>query len=192
MRKWILLLLLLLLPALPVRAQSGALTVDLSPYRDVPIHLYAVAEQDEQGNFTFTQPFAGCGVELSDPSAQTMTYAAGTLAVWALEKEIPPTMIRTTDAQGRAIFESLRQGVYLVTAEPFRRGMQVITPNPFLVYLPTLDGEKTAHWFLTAQMKCTVQTDDETSPNTGTAPLAGMALLLSGAALFLLRNREKT
>ncbi len=192
MRKWIFLLCLLLAAALPVVAGSGVLTVDLAPYDGAQIRLYAVAETEADDDFALTPAFMGCGVDLTDHSAQAMTYAAGRLVAWVQEKGITPTKTCVTDAQGQGAFEGLGRGVYLVAAEPFRAGAQVITPNPFLVYLPTLDSEGAAHWFLTAQMKYTQQTDDETSPDTGAASLTGVALLLSAAALFLLRNREKT
>lgn len=192
MRKWILLLILVLAAALPVMADSGTLRVDFSPYGDVPILLYTVAQPDAQGNLVLTAPFAGCGADLSDRSAQGQTRAAQLVAAWAREKEVTPTNVCATDPQGNAAFENLGPGLYLVSAEPFREGLRVVTANPFLVYLPLVDENGQAHWCLQAQMKFTEKPDDPSSPDTGQAPLASAGLILSAGVLFTLRKREKS
>ncbi|MBQ8579622.1 MAG: LPXTG cell wall anchor domain-containing protein [Oscillospiraceae bacterium] len=192
MRKWILLLCLLLAASLPAVADSGALRVDFSPYCDVPILLYAVARQNAQGNLVFAEPFTGCDADISDRTAQGQTQAARSLAAWAEEKALTPDCLCDTDEAGNAAFEDLSPGLYLVSAQPFRIGTQVVTANPFLVHLPSVDAAGQVHWTLTAQMKFTVQPDDPDSPDTGPSTMAVAGLILAAGALFTMRKREKT
>lgn len=194
MRKWMMILSLIFLLTVSSRAQSGDLTVDLYPYPDVPIRLYLVAQQEEDGAFVTEAPFEGCPVDWKDTSAQGCAEAARLLSLRAQEKNVTPAACHLTDEAGQVWFEDLPGGVYLVQADPFRRGTQVITPNPFLVFLSERDLQETNHWFLAARMKYTAREDTPQQPDTGgTFPWMAALLLATPFLLtFGKRMREKT
>jgi hypothetical protein len=118
-------LLLLLLAALPVTAlaqefnpnQRGAISLSLvSPGEEIPLEgaqlaLYYVAAvkagTDGSLLYSYTEPFADCGISLED------TRLAEKLDAFVSQYDLPSQTVRT-DGEGSALWENLELGLYLV------------------------------------------------------------------------------
>lgn len=151
-KKAVILLTLLLLFALPVSAATGVISIHAPAGSELT--LYRIGQQNDQ-QVELTEVFAPSRVTLSqlhDPEAALL------LAAFA-QKNAVPVGIRCCDEQETALFDNLRQGVYLVVQTKTAEGFEPIAP--FLFSIP--EGDRYA---VDASPK--VQTQDSTVPETAT------------------------
>ena len=125
--------------------------------------LYHVGGVLESGGFKLSGDFARYGVSLEGLDSSGWRAAAQTLAAYARRDGIAPDSRAETGRDGRALFDSLTPGLYLVTGERTVSGGRVYTPEPFLVSLPGAgeDGE----WDYSVAARC--KFDDEPKPPDG-------------------------
>ena len=108
------------------------------------VDLYRVADVSKTGDLTLAGPFAAYGGEVAlDGSDWPGT--AQVLAAYASRDGISPTCSGTFDTSGRASFDSLHTGLYLVAIERFKAGSDYCTTAPYMLHLPILD-EQTEQW----------------------------------------------
>jgi hypothetical protein len=130
-----------------------ALTLDCQ-YDNEPIEgenfrIYLVADIDEENNLTYTSDFADSGISIdADESAEELLETAVTLETYILEQEyfdneIEPVDEDITDSNGIINFESLNEGMYLITGEELAADNVTYVPVASLVPLPYIhdDGE---------------------------------------------------
>lgn len=125
--------------------------------------LLRVGDALESGGFKLSGDFARYGVTLEGLDSSGWRAAAQTLAAYARRDGIAPDSRAETGRDGRALFDSLTPGLYLVTGERTVSGGRVYTPEPFLVSLPGAgeDGE----WDYSVAARC--KFDDEPKPPDG-------------------------
>lgn len=120
---------------------------------NVAVRLYRTADISETAHFTLAGDFAEYPVQIDGLDADGWTAAASTLAAYAAADNIQPTASGTTDADGKAVFDGLRTGLYLVIADDLRIEKTVYTSAPFLVSLPNLDENDNWIYDVTALSK---------------------------------------
>lgn len=120
-------------------AQESSLTV---VYADsgtaltgVEFALYRVADVSPGGQYTLTGGFAGCPIDLNDPSSGAALAGAG----YALLNGIPPLARGTTDNTGRVTFTGLTPGLFLVVGSAHVQNGTILTVAPFFAALPALN-----------------------------------------------------
>lgn len=125
--------------------RTGSLSIryahDGAPVSGARFDLWRVADVDADGAFTLSGDFAGCPVQLTGLSGGSWRALAETLAAYAARGAFAPLLSGETDADGTLRFAPLRTGLYLVTGQPFSDGQYVYTAEPFLVSLPSPDGD---------------------------------------------------
>lgn len=202
MRKILWLFLMICALALPVTAhavpdltQQGSISITMRyDGKVIPggeLTLYRVGDIEEaDGNYSFvlTGHFAPSKVSLENiQSPET----AQKLAAFAKKKEIT-AQTEKIDTKGKAAFESLQPGLYLLVQKKAAQGY--VCANPFLVSLPMLEGD-TYSYHVDASPKIRPVPDASTEnleqPKTGQSGWPIWTFLISGAALATLLLRKK-
>ena len=84
---------------------------------DVTYAIWRVAEVDEDVRFRYVSPFKNKGFHSANDH-DDWEDTAETLAGYVEQKEIAPLATDDTNSRGRANFEKLKTGLYLVIGEP--------------------------------------------------------------------------
>ena len=145
--RMLLLCCLLLLGAVPVKADNtGKVSLKLSK-GDVAMTLYQVAEAEENGLY-YTEAFSKCDVKLETLSQAEAQMAADALAGYVKEQKLKGTT-QKTDKEGTLSFTGLADGVYLL----IQTGSQeMLTVQNMLFSIPQkTDGEKNYNVVLEAK-----------------------------------------
>ncbi len=163
--------------------------------------LYRVGEVvEDDGNYSFqpTGDFIGCGASFADLTA------AGDIALglqdFVRKGDLPALAVREIGSDGRAVFDGLAVGLYLIVQPQAAPGYGKLAP--FLIALPYLENGE-YRYDLSANPKTDLEpvpTDPPPStepgiPQTGqlwwpVAPLACAGLLLFAAGMALNRRRD--
>ncbi len=160
-------ILILLTAALPAfAAESGSVTVmfyhDGKPVADASFQIYKAAEWTGSG-YSLLEPFSKYSVRLADESSSEEWKAiASTLASYAARDGIQPLASGVTDADGKALFEGLSDGLYLVTGAAAELDDLTLLPRPMLVTVPYTSSNGVKEYDVTTEPKYEVQkeTDD--------------------------------
>ena len=218
----ILVLALLGATALPVSAHEvpdltrlGSVTVTMA-YQGQPvpggtltiIRVAEVKTADGDYFFEYTAGFAGCTIPVTELESAALPAE---LAKLAREKGLTGTTV-TVDAQGKAKFEGLELGLYLVVQNEAAGGFKKI--NPFLVSVPRNEDGSYIYDVDTApknlpgpETEPTEPTTEPTEPTEPTPPglpqtgqtnwpipvlaVAGLVLLMAGLCLCLGEKRKR-
>lgn len=119
----------------------------------VEFRVYLVADVSADAQFTLTGDFAKYPVEVNGLDSSGWRQLAQTLDAYTARDHLNPLQTAETGADGRAVFTGLKTGLYLVTGDCFRQGDYTYTPEPFLVCLPSPDGES-GDWSYDAVVTC--------------------------------------
>lgn len=124
----------------------GSVTVTFKNDEKVPIEgadfsIYQIAEHIAGQGYVITPDFSKYSISLDDLDAENMTDLAMTLSAYVARDGLSPLAGGTTDAKGVVIFENIPYGLYLVTGSRIKVGNTIYTPQPFLLSIPTEDGE---------------------------------------------------
>lgn len=122
----------------------------------VPFRIYRVADVEASAggvDFTLTGDFARYPVSVNGLDSSGWRALAQTLDSYAVRDGLGPLRTVKTDSGGRAVFEDLTAGLYLVTGERHIDGNSVFTPQPLLVCLPALDEEESG-WIYDQEVSC--------------------------------------
>lgn len=111
---------------------------------DVTYAIWRVAEVDENVSFSYVSPFKNKGFHSANDH-DDWEDTAETLAGYVEQKEIAPLATDDTNSRGRANFEKLKTGLYLVIGEPYTYNGKTYEQDPFLIALPTR-SDNTQPW----------------------------------------------
>lgn len=110
---------------------------------------YRIAEVDEYARYKVLEGFAGYEITgfldedgyLVDEEEGYWKTVATTLSGYMTKDKVEATAAAETDENGKAHFEGLEAGIYLVMGASHRQGNYRYTAEPFLIALPGLDHE---------------------------------------------------
>ena len=111
--------------------------VDQVPVTGVSFQIYRVAGPD----YVMLDEFADYRVAVDWYDEASVSSAAGLLAEYVQRDQVAADAVSVTDADGRAAFVGLPEGIYLLTGDLCVTGSITRTPVPVLFSLP-LDGEE--------------------------------------------------
>ena len=121
-------------------------------FADVEFQVYRVAEVSAGAKFTLTGDFADYPVKVNGLDSSGWRALAQTLDGYAARDGLNPLRTVETGKDGRAVFDHLDTGLYLVTGDRYRQGRYTYTPEPFLIALPALDEADA--WVYDAVVSC--------------------------------------
>ena len=116
-------------------------------------HLYRVADVSESGEFTLAGDFVDYPISLENLDNAGWRALAQTLAGYVARDHLGPYKTAKTDENGRAFFDHLPTGLYLVMGDSYEKGRTTYTPDPFARCLPNPDGE-TGEWMYDVEASC--------------------------------------
>ena len=123
----------------------------------VEFQLYRVAEVSAGARFTLAGDFTDYPVKINGLDSSGWRALAQTLEGYAARDDLSPLQTAETGRDGRAVFDRLETGLYLVTGDRYRQGRYTYTPEPFLIALPTLDDADA--WIYDAVVSCKYDSD---------------------------------
>lgn len=131
-------------------AASSAASVDTTATADLTIiltpdgvavpgadfKLYRIADISKSGNFTLTPPFSNFPVVFKTHDADSLRKLALTLKGYVITQKIEPDYTGVTDSSGRAYFNDIPLGMYLVVGSSVTIGNTTYVPETFIITLP--------------------------------------------------------
>ena len=155
-------LILILTATLPVNGQtSPELTVILKCgedyISDAVFKIYLVAKKDENSRYVLTDEFKNSQWDLNSLSQENSREYAKNLSAFVKSKNIPSIREISTNKEGIALFENLKEGIYLVLGDGFDKG----EISPFLAEIPVWDENGKLIYSVTAMPKTKLTTPDE-------------------------------
>ena len=131
-------------------------------FENLSVALYHIAAVDAQAQYTLTQEFQSCGVELNGVQTNGEWDAIrSTLEAHILAQGIAPTATALTDQNGQVTFGELTPGLYLAISGSGTYGGLVCTFRTALVALPGLDGEGIWQYEVAVAAKPEIVTQDK-------------------------------
>ena len=195
---WILLVICIL--ALPVAAhgvpdldRAGSIGVTMryngKAVSGGELTLYRVGEiKEENGDYSFvlTEDFVASKVSLDYVQSPEI---AGKLADFARRQKIPG-QLKKIDSEGKAEFQNLKPGLFLLIQNKAAQGYQCA--KPFLVSLPMLESDRYSyHLDASPKVSPGPQPDEPEPPKTGQSAWASWTFGFSAAALIGLTQWKK-
>ncbi len=143
------LFLLFLLFATDVEAlditRSGRLDItyqyDDKVFIDRNIYIYKIASIDESGHLTYQDIYQG-QMDPNNLTTSQWTTLATTISKYQEENKIPYDKVVQTNQEGKASFENLPLGLYLVKVENVKDQTYEYNTSPMLLTLPNYDDLK--------------------------------------------------
>lgn len=127
-----------------------------TPFADLTVGIYRVAGAFADGSFELIPPFSSFPVSIYDITAQEQwKNLADTLYSYIVSRRIAPDAQAVTDGQGRAVFEALPTGLYLVEELVADNSAGTYRFNRFMVYLPMPQEDGSYLYNVQANPKCT-------------------------------------
>lgn len=107
-------------------------------FADVPAEIYRVAKVYPNGNYGLIPPFSTFPVNIHGiKSQQEWKDVASTLSAYVQSQQISADHTVLSDQEGRATFENLKTGLYLVLGKTAENDNGIYTFENFMIYLPT-------------------------------------------------------
>ena len=122
-------------------------------FSGVEFRVYRVADVSAGARFTLSGDFTEYPVVVNGLDSSGWRTLAQTLDGYVARDNLKPLQTAKTGSDGRAYFARLDPGLYLVAGDRYRQGRYTYIPEPFLVCLPSLDGESDA-WVYDAVASC--------------------------------------
>ena len=122
-------------------AADGANTLTVScRHEDTPIPgvlftAYRIADIADDGSYNVTDAFAAYPVDHADLTEDRIAKVANTLQGYAERDRLTPDASETTDENGEATFNGLKNGLYLILGKRTTVGTTAYTAVPFAVRL---------------------------------------------------------
>lgn len=110
---------------------------------DVTYAIWRVASVSDDVDFRLTSDFRASKVRPND--TDDWDDMAETLVGYVESRELDPLATDDTNSRGRANFEKLKTGLYLVIGEPYTYNGKTYEQDPFLIALPTR-SDNTQPW----------------------------------------------
>ena len=112
---------------------------DGTPFLDVPVKLYKVADVSSDARYTLTAPFASTGLDLNSiQSSGEWDVVRSTLEVRILVNKVEPLATAKSNTWGQVGFESLEPGMYLAISDDVVQNDATCSFDSALVALPGL------------------------------------------------------
>lgn len=125
-------------------SKSTSITVNFSPNniqaKNVGFKIYKVADVTSDFEFILTKEFENYSISLEGIDQDGWRKLAGTLAPYAINDSIKPIKENKTNWEGKASFNNLEVGLYLVVGDKYYYEDYIYTPLPFFICLPTYDS----------------------------------------------------
>lgn len=136
-------------------------TPEGTPAKGVLFNLYKIATVDENGAFTVTQDYKDYPIDFSVIDDTTYTTLSTTLPGYILGDKLLPDYSAKTNTEGKAFFEQIDQGLYLVMGATSKFSPSVYLPESIMICLPNLDEMDVWQYVVSAEPKY------ETRPDNG-------------------------
>lgn len=126
-------------------------------FHGLEIRLYRVAEMYADGTYTLVTPFHKLPVKIHGVASQKeWQAAANTLAAYITAEQLEPTAAGTTDSAGKAAFENLQTGIWLVMGTSAETEEKIYRFENFFVFLPTPQSDGSLLYDMQAKPKQSV------------------------------------
>lgn len=123
------------------------------------VKIYRVAELYADGDYALIAPFDQIPVNIHGITSQKEWQdAANTLAAYITAQQIQPTAAALTDSAGKAHFEDLQTGIYLVLGITVENDTAYYRFENFCVFLPRPQSDGSYDYHLEAKPKSTLDT----------------------------------
>lgn len=123
-------------------------------FENLEIKLFRVGNISRGGEYSLSDDFAQYPVEISAVKTQDeWKTIANTLLSYAVADSKTPTAVGKTDSDGKASFENLSLGLYLVMGVGCERDGEIFTFETFMVSLPNADENGNPKYNITAYPK---------------------------------------
>ena len=145
----IMMIALFVLPLTPAAAalsgEKGSISLNLvdnatgKPLADTSFRLYFVAKAYENGNgirYEFVSPYDEANIDLTDLQDSSLPVH---LAYFVESHSLPYTE-KTTDKNGKLVFDNLEKGLYLIV--PVKSESDSYTISPFVISVPNYNSEE--------------------------------------------------
>ncbi len=126
---------------------------DGNGFSGVEFRVYRVADVSTGAQFTLSGGFAEYPVAVNGLDSSGWRALAQTLDGYVARDGLEPLRTAQTGTNGRAVFDGLSTGLYLVIGDRYRQERYTYTPEPFLIALPTLDDADAWVYDVTASCK---------------------------------------
>lgn len=110
------------------------------PISGAQFSVFRIASVEPDCTFTLTPTFSKYRVKVAENTVEEWNCLAETLAGYALADQLTPDAIGTTDRSGKACFENLKTGLYLILSEKCVAGDYCYYIKPTIAALPGLDA----------------------------------------------------
>ena len=127
--------------AVSAAERTGSIRLRYAAASGVRFRLYLAGEITDNWEFRLAGAFEDIPADLNDLDTEEMTVLAETLASYADADGIQADYTGRTDASGEAVFDSLPKGLYLVLGERVIQDGVLYDPVPFLLTVPSQDGD---------------------------------------------------
>lgn len=146
--------------SLTVVLKNGDKAIDNAAFK-----IYYVAEITDSSDYMLVDDFKNSDINLNEYNQNNGSDYADRLKSYTEKNNILPVYEKVTDINGKAVFENIKNGVYLVVGGDFNNGKV----NPFLVELPSRDENGTLTYHVTAMPKSEIiNPEDKTETNKTT------------------------
>lgn len=149
-RHYVYLCICILILLFPLRAQAeekeeSKLCIQY-PIGNVAFSFYQVASFGEEGRFQLVLPFSKYAEEITglenletmeaEMTADTWRTLANSLESYVISQQVNENFSGIVGANGKLVFRSLPNGLYLILAETVESDGEIYTPAPVLVTIP--------------------------------------------------------
>lgn len=146
---------------IPVHAAGvqGSITVTFSVEKTL-FSIYKVAEYGKNGKYHATKEFEDYDVNWNGLTGAQGRELAKTLEGYVLRDEIIPLKNRRIDS-GKAVFDSLEKGYYLILGEQVKENHKIYKPMPILAGIPSVSKNGKNSYDLVLAPKYDVEDEEE-------------------------------
>lgn len=136
-------------------SQVGSLSVtasyDGTAVPGMTFRIYQVASYSDDGSLKLAGDVVDCGIDVTSLTAKSTPAsawdkAAGELLTWVREHAVKAAAAQATAANGRAVFRSLKPGLYLLEGDSVTLNGHRYTPSAYLESVPTRAADEGDGW----------------------------------------------
>ncbi len=130
------------------------------PVSEIPFSLYRVGDMDQSGTPSFSGAYAEYPLSLDCKEQSEWQALADTIAMYIAKDGLEADATVVTDGEGKASFENVAVGLYLVNWESHETENEKYTAQPLLVSVPNVDERDAWVYDLTPTLKYGVEPVD--------------------------------
>jgi len=129
---------------------------DGKAFADLQVAIFRVAQALPDGTFALVAPFDTYPVNIHDITLQAQwKHTATTLLSCMVADGVSPDRMERTDGEGKAYFDNLQTGLYLVHEQVTEDDTGTYIFDTFMVYVPTPQPDGSFSYHVQARPKCT-------------------------------------